>query len=1145
MKMFLQKYFFALPFLLLPLLSSSQLTDSFTDGDFTANPVWAGNAASFDINTNMLHSNGPQASSVIYLSTASTLIDSAEWNFLVRLDFNPSSTNQVKVFLVSDQQDLSGNLNGYFVQFGESGSAPDSLDIFRQNGNTLTKIFTGASGIMTSATTNSVRIRIVRHTGGTWDVYADKTGGTNLTAEGGFTDNVFTATNYFGVLCDYSTASRYNLYYFDDFSIGNIVTDTAKPTVANVNVLSSITMDIKFSEPVESASSQQVLNYAINNGIGNPSFAIRDAGDFSLVHLTFSNALQNGTNYVLSVSGVKDLSNNTMPAYNFPFAFYNAGAYDILINEIMADPAPQVGLPNVEFVELYNTTALPVSLSGWIFSDGSAAVTIPSVTLQADSFLVLCANGNVDSFLALGFTYAQNVIDLGSFPSLNNTGDNLMLKDNFGNTIHTVNYLDDWYNSVVKNDGGWTLELINPANPCQSTNNWTASNDLSGGTPGRKNSVYNVSTSSQFSLVDVEVISATEIVLQFTENVDQTSAATASNYSVNQSVGNPSSANLDSADFTRVHLTFSSPLDSGLIYTVTSSITNCAGTNISLQNAYQFAIPQPAQKFDVLINEVFPDPDPQVGLPAAEYIELFNRSGKAINLKDWELSKAGSTAATLPNYLLLPDSLVIVCSGTDGILFSAFTNLLAVSAFPSLTNTGDNLLLKNNSGTLIHYVAYEDTWYNNDAKKDGGWSLELIDASNPCNGKENWRASLDASGGTPGRKNSVVALNPDTILPQLVRAALTDANTLLLYFSEPVNNGSAAVASNYLISNGVGNPALALPIPFDYTTVQLEFAQNFSAGIIYTVKISNMADCSGNPFGMSDSARFAIADTAHAGDVIINEILFNPQTSGYDFVELYNRSNKVFDLKQFDILEKDFSNPDVVLEQSEGAVESYLLFPQEYVVLTQNIENIKQTYYCDNPNAFSEISLPNYDDNQSICLLKVQHGEVLDSLAYDHNWHFALLDAEDGISLERIDFNLTAQDKNNWHSAASTVGFATPTYLNSQFSESGIAEDAITITPEVFTPDNDGEKDFSFIQYKFTEAGYACNIRIFDAKGRAVKDLVKNELLGSSGQFQWDGTDDDGKKARIGIYIAGIEIFNLNGKVKRFKRELVLGARLN
>jgi flagellar hook assembly protein FlgD len=121
----------------------------------------------------------------------------------------------------------------------------------------------------------------------------------------------------------------------------------------------------------------------------------------------------------------------------------------------------------------------------------------------------------------------------------------------------------------------------------------------------------------------------------------------------------------------------------------------------------------------------------------------------------------------------------------------------------------------------------------------------------------------------------------------------------------------------------------------------------------------------------------------------------------------------------------------------------------------------------------------------------------------------------------------------------------TPTYLNSQYSETGITDDAITIEPEVFTPDNDGEKDFTQIIYQFSEAGYSATIRIYDAKGREIKTLVRSELLGSTGQFQWDGTDDDLNKARTGIYIAHIEIFNFQGKVKCFKKQLVLGAKLN
>lgn len=1122
-------------------IGRAQFTDDFSDGEFYADPTWVGNDTSFIVDNGWLRSQGPQASSTIHLSTPNTLIDSCEWTFLLRMDFNPSSTNFVKVYLTSSAADLKSSLNGYYVYFGGTGNT-DTLLVYKQSGNTVTKIFSGSQALLTSSTTNTVRVKVQRKSGGIWSAYADNTGGNNFVFQGSFTDNSFSTTSYFGVVCDYNTASRYNMYYFDDVEIKTIVPDLIKPVAMSVTVVSPNDVDIKFSEAVDLTTAQNNLNYQINNGIGSPVSATRDATDFSVVHLSLFDALNNGINYMANISNIKDVAGNTMLAASLPFSYYQPGAYDILINELMADPSPVVGLPNIEFVELHNRTAFAINIGGWKISDPSSTSTLPAYTIAPDSFVVLLANSNFDSLPA---TVAK--LGLSSLPSLNNTSDELTLSNNIGAIIHKVNYSSSWYNHPVKSDGGWTLELINPQNPCQSTNNWTASLDPSGGTPGKRNSVYNTSNTSSFSLIGVDVISTTEIVLLFNQNVFPSDAGQATNFSVDQQIGQPLNSALDSSDFSKVHLYFSISLDVSTIYTVTASISNCAGQAISAQNSLQFAVPQPAERFDVLINEIFPDPTPAVGLPEAEFVELYNRSNKAINLFNWELGKAGSSAtAKLPNYLLMPDSLVIVTSNTNGILFAAYPNVLAVSSFPSLTNTADNLLLKNNIGSLIHYVPYTDDWYNDLNKKDGGWTLEMIDPENPCNGKENWQASIHPSGGTPGRKNSVVSFNPDTTFPQVIRAALLSPTSLLVYFSEPINNGSASIPANFSISNGIGNPALALPVPYSYSTVQLEFLQPFVKGTIYTVTVSNLSDCNGNPIGINNSARFALPDTAGLGDVVINEILFNPRTEGYDFVELYNLSSKVIDLKDLEILEMDFKNPTIILEKTNLAAESYLLFPQEYVVLTSNAENIKNYYRCENPFAvFPVYGLPNYDDNESICVVRIKNSITIDSLAYRNDWHFALLDDENGVSLERIAFDLPTQNPSSWHSAASTVGYATPTYLNSQFSASGITDDAVSVTPEVFTPDNDGDKDFTFIEYQFTEPGYMCNITIFDAIGREIKTLVRNELLSTIGKYQWDGTDNNGKKARIGIYIAHVEVFNLQGKVKRFKKQLVLGGRLN
>ncbi len=1115
-----------------------QLSDDFTDGDFTNNPAWGGNTSGFDINSGMLHSNGPQAASTIYLSTPNVLIDGTEWNFLLRLDFNPSSTNQVRVFLVSDQSDLTGSLNGYFIQFGEAGTAPDSLDIFKQTGVSATKIFTGASGVMTSTSSNQVRIKVIRHPGGSWEVYADKSGGTNYTAEGTFTDSTYTTTTYFGVVCDYATASRYNLYYFDDFNISAIISDTTKPMVTSVSLLTSTAADIKFSEPVEVNSAQTVANYSINNGIGNPASVVPDGTDPTLVHLTFANPLQNAVNYLLSVSGVQDLAGNTMLPYTSPLSFYTPGAYDILINEIFADPDPKVGLPLVEFVELYNRTAFPVSLNGWKFSDASTSVTLPNATILPDSFMLLCAAVNIDSFSS-----SVAKAGLSSLPSLNNTGDDLTLKDNFGNVIHSVNYSDSWYNNSSKKNGGWTLELINPETPCKSSGNWIASNDSSGGTPGRRNSVYDTTQTMALSLVSVNVLSASQIEVVFSENVDVTSAQTPANYTVQNGVGSPVNALRDSVDFTKVKLTFSPPLDTNTVYVITANVQSCTGAPISANNSQQFALPKAAGRYDVLINEFMADPDPPVGLPNAEFVELYNRSNKIIHLKNWTLTKPTQNGAVLPEYLLYPDSFLIITGTTSQAAFTGYGNTLGLASFPSLTNTGDQILLKDQNNNLIHSVSYDDSWYQDDAKKSGGWSLEMIDTENPCNGKDNWRASVSADGGTPGQMNSIAQSNPDTILPRLIRATLEDSNTLILYFSESVANDIGSNAANYVVNNGVGAPVSAVPVPFNYQTVRLEFTQNFQPGLLYSVRVLNMNDCSGNPIGMNDSARFAIPDTAAAGDVLINEILFNPKTAGYDFVELYNNSAKVIDLKQLDIIEKDLAEPAVILEQSAASDESYLLLPGEFAVLTANPENIQLSYYVENPLALVQSSIPNFPDDAGICVLKIHNGITIDSLSYSHTWHFGLLDVEDGVSLERIDYGKPTQDKSNWHSAASTVGFATPSYRNSQYSETGITDDNISIDPEVFSPDNDGDKDFTLIKYRFAEPGYNANLRIYDANGRLIRDLVHSELLGSEGQFQWDGTDDNNHKARVGIYIAYIEVFNLEGKVKRFKKQMVLSGK--
>jgi hypothetical protein len=1137
MKLFLTLFSF---FLLS--VSTAQVVDNFSDDDFTNNPSWAGDDTSFLINGNFeLQSDGPQASSTLYLATPNSLIDSTEWNFLVKLGFNPSSTNYVRVYLVSDQQNLKGNLNGYFVQLGEAGTAPDSIDIFKQTGTTLEKVFTGTSGCMTSSSSNSVRLKITRNALGEWNVFADCSGGNNLSFEGQFFDNTYAVTNYFGFYCRYSTASRFDLYFFDDIIIRNILPDSVKPTVANVAVVSVTEIDVLFSEAVTANSTQNISNYSINNGIGNSLSATIDANDDKLIHLVFATNFPNGQTNILSIQNIADLAGNIMLPYNFAFTFYVPQRGDIVINEFLADPTPQVNLPNDEYVELKNNKAFPVTLNGWKFSDAATTITLPNFTIPADSYVVICKTALIDSFITRGFDDIM-VVGLNSLPSLNNSNDDLTLYDNDSNVIDFVSYALSWYGDALKDDGGWSLERIDPTTPCGEGLNWRASLDANGGTPGKQNSVFGSFTDVTAPVaIALEIILPDTIKLIFSETIDSTTAVNTNNYSLSNGMGNPVEVIFLKNE---LRLIFTAEIDSTINYALTiQNIQDCSG-NINALQTLTIEVPVAAKQFDVLITEIYADPEPSYGLPNAEYIELYNATNKTISLNGWTFSDNTSTA-TLPNKNLLPQSYLILCSINNIQEYSVLGDVLGVSSFPSLNNTGETLIIKDELENIIHAVTYADSWYRDNLKKEGGFSLEMIDLNSPCSGADNWKASEASNGGTPGAENSVNGINPDSDAPTLDYVLVENDTQLTLIFNEPLLQSSITSATQFTIQpNNVEVKSFSNSI--NLSEINITLTATLQPKIVYTITVSGISDCSGNTIQAEDIVQFGIAEYPDSGDVIINEVLFNPESFGSDFVELYNKSDKIIDLKNLLIVETDFAKRDSVLEFARITTRGFLLLPENFVALTADANYIKGSYFSPTPKNIINVSgMPNYPDQLGTVILMDTLLNKFDELAYEEKWHFALLDDKNGVSLERINYSRPTQDANNWQSAASTVGFATPAYINSQYSESDNAGNTFWLQPESFSPDNDGYNDVLNLHYQFKESGWLANINIYDSGGRLIRELVKNELLEAEGVLTWEGITDDGKKARIGIHIVWAEFFNATGEVKYYKKSCVVAGKIN
>lgn len=548
--------------------------------------------------------------------------------------------------------------------------------------------------------------------------------------------------------------------------------------------------------------------------------------------------------------------------------------------------------------------------------------------------------------------------------------------------------------------------------------------------------------------------------------------------------------------------------------------------------------PPAANPKDVIITEIFADPSPKVELPDAEYIELFNRSASPLDLSGWTLTD-GSSAANLSTTLLSGQYLIITPSSAAADLAS-FGDVLGVSGFPSLNNTADAIILKNSAGHTIDSVRYADSWYRDDVKKEGGWSLELIDPNNPCGEEDNWAASEDAHGGTPGKQNSINAEKPDRTGPIMIAAIPQSETTITLVFNEKLANELPEINTISI------QPALKVQsVHFSSITLKeltLLLNEPLQPLTLYTLTLQDVHDCNGNNIvdGM-DQVAFALPEKADSLDIVINEILFNPRPTGVDFVEVVNISDKFINLKNWSIANVD--NNGAIVNAKPVTTNDLLLEPGAYRVFTENSNVLKGEYLQGRERNFRNVaSMPGFNDDQGSIALVTDEGNVIDQFFYSSDMHAPLISNDEGVSLERITFHTATNDPQNWRSASTSSGFATPGFLNSNARPEDSHGESVRVDPEIFIPVS-GQPDFTQIHYSFDQGGFVANIKIYDAQGRQVRDLANNTLLGTEGFFRWDGDRDDGSKARVGYYMVWFEVFDDSGTVRTFRKRLGVAAR--
>lgn len=530
------------------------------------------------------------------------------------------------------------------------------------------------------------------------------------------------------------------------------------------------------------------------------------------------------------------------------------------------------------------------------------------------------------------------------------------------------------------------------------------------------------------------------------------------------------------------------------------------------------AFNQPVQAFaqnpTIIINELMINPNNVASLPPFEYIELYNNSSQVIDLKNIVIH-VNSNQQQLPTYKLAPRQYVILCQETAATQFSRYGNAIALARWSALNNSTASIKLTQED-VLLDEVTYRDSWYNNSSKRNGGWSLERINPNWNCNINLNWSATNSLSGGTPGKNNTIL---DQKFIPKLhiINYAIYQ-NIVELEFN---------IASNYLSNIDAikvsldGEIGVAPNVEIKNDKIQISFPATIDPQMLYTIKISGLKICDLEI--PSFETKLFKQNTIAKGDIIINEVLFNPKEGGVDFVELYNNSSYPINLQNFRLGNRIITNQFYVLE-ADG-----------YVAITTD----KSTVYQHYPNAIFDnlletSALPPYTNQQGNVTLYSDQNTLIDSIYYNSSMHSAhLIDAK-GVSLERITI-----DKNTLQSASTLHGGATPGYRNSVV-DIDIPQNKITLTSKTFSPNGDGFEDELEINYALIKPNYIITIEIYNDKRQLIRKLAHQNLAGTHGKLIWDGKNDSGIACAKGHYICFAQIFNLEGKKQKFKQPFVL-----
>lgn len=639
------------------------------------------------------------------------------------------------------------------------------------------------------------------------------------------------------------------------------------------------------------------------------------------------------------------------------------------------------------------------------------------------------------------------------------------------------------------------------------------------------------------SLIDLKVINSQSIELRFDEALNENSVATFANYNISDN--SISSVQFDEdSNPTLVTLFLNEPLKSCITASITiNNISDLEGNIISSINRDLSFFEKP-EVGDILINELLSNPIDN----GVDYIEFINVSSKSIQLQDLIIRNESRDDEVIieESLTMLPGEIVVIAEAEFNLILNygpPQSVRIIEQKIPGFNNANGNaslILEELGMRTVIDSYDYDDDQFDPNLADADGVSFERISCIESTNIFSNWSSAIEINNfGTPGYENSIAIENDGQVI-----ATVINAQEIEVRFKDAVDPTSVIDFINYQIPNiSISDIIIDGLNP---KTVVLFLDQELESGEVYTLSVGNIKTSCGGILE-EDIFELRLIENAEPGDLLINEILFNPYKDQFDFVEIINVSDKFIRVNNLNILNRDSGN-------DEDIKLALILEPQQIIAFTEDVDVVTNQYLPPSSASIELANIPAFNDNEGNITLRIFDGldySALDIFDYSDDLHFDLLRDTEGISLERISLIGETNEPSNWFSSAEENLFATPGYENSARQNPNTSEEQVSLSYKTFSPNGDSDKDILFINYNLGESGYLANVKIYDDHGRPQLTLANNTVLATEGFLRWDGINENGELSPIGMYIIQYEFFNADGNVISGKKVCILAQDLN